>query len=61
MVEQALEELDCTACRQGSDLATFLAERGLVECLNQDVVEQAAPRSTDDKAQEKMYSGKKTT
>ena len=59
MVEQALEELDCTACRQGSDLATFLAERGLVECLNQDVVEQAAPRSTDDKAQEKMYSGKK--
>jgi len=59
MLEESLEKLDCTACRQGSNLSDFLSAFSNTDCINQDVVEQTSPRSTDDESQKAMYSGKK--
>lgn len=59
MLEESLKKLDCTACRDGSNLSDFLKVFSNTDCINQDVVEQTSPRSTDDKAQKAMYSGKK--
>ena len=59
LLEQSLKSLDCLPCRQGGELADFLASFGDIRVVNHDVVEQTAPRSLDDEAQKVQYSGKK--
>lgn len=58
MLNEALEKLGCKACRDGNDLHTLLNNFSNANCINQDVVEQTSPRSTDDQAQKAMFSGK---
>lgn len=59
ILEQALKKLGCVACRDGSVLKEFASEMPEIKIITHDVVEQTAPRSTDDQAQEAQYSGKK--
>ena len=59
ILEEALRELGCLACRDGSVLKEFTANMPDIKIINHDVVEQTTPRSTDDQAQEASYSGKK--
>lgn len=59
MLEESLQKLGCLACRDGSTLSDFMKDFDEVKIINQDVVEQTSPRSTDEQAQKKMYSGKK--
>lgn len=57
--EEALKELGCLPCRDGSALSGFLEGFDKVEVVTHDVVEQTMPRPVADDAQEAMYSGKK--
>ena len=59
LLETALDELGCLACRDGHALKDFIAALPNAKIINHDVVEQTSPRPVDEQAQEAQFSGKK--